>query len=213
MIVSCPACSTRYLVEPSALGPEGRVVRCAKCEHSWYHSPPDDMPHQVDLSVPPAGSVLIPARPNAAARSSSGAGLPLLLLVLLALGLAGGYFLRDRIVAEWPQTAEIYKLLHVSTNVVGAGLELANVKFTIQDVSGEPVMQVQGNIFNRTDKDIAVPTLQAELQDSSGMALRDWTFSVDQTTIRAGETISFQTETKNPPAEKKNLIITFVAGS
>jgi hypothetical protein len=170
------------------------------------------MPHEVDLSVPPAGSVPLPARPKAAARGSSGAGLPLLLVVLVALGAAGGYFFRDRIVAEWPQTAQIYKLLHVPTNALGAGLELANVKYITQDVSGEPVMQVQGNIFNRTDKDIVVPMLQVELQDNSGMALRDWTFNVDQPKIRPGETIDFHTETKNPPVEASKLAITFVAG-
>jgi predicted Zn finger-like uncharacterized protein len=106
MIVSCPACSTRYLVEPSALGSDGRVVRCVKCEHSWYQAPPDDMPHQVDLAIPLAGSVPLPPRPRAAPGGSRGAGLPVLILVLRALAVAGGYFVRERIVAEWPKTAQ-----------------------------------------------------------------------------------------------------------
>src|SRR5450755_3191907 len=67
MIVSCPACTTRYLLEPAALGASGRTVRCAKCEHSWHQGPPDDMPREVDLAIPPAGSVPLPGRPRAAA--------------------------------------------------------------------------------------------------------------------------------------------------
>ncbi len=41
MIIACPACSTRYVVPDSAIGLEGRTVRCAKCKHSWFQEGPD----------------------------------------------------------------------------------------------------------------------------------------------------------------------------
>jgi len=40
MIVRCPICSTSYQVDPRALGPNGRMVRCAQCSHTWHQAPP-----------------------------------------------------------------------------------------------------------------------------------------------------------------------------
>lgn len=50
MIIACPACSTRYAVPDSAIGAEGRTVRCAKCRHSWFQDGP-----VLDLAEMPPG--------------------------------------------------------------------------------------------------------------------------------------------------------------
>ena len=40
MIVSCPACATRFSLDAALLGDAGRNVRCAKCAHKWKQLPP-----------------------------------------------------------------------------------------------------------------------------------------------------------------------------
>ena len=36
MILTCPACDTKYVVKDGAIPPGGRQVRCASCKHSWH---------------------------------------------------------------------------------------------------------------------------------------------------------------------------------
>ena len=42
MILSCPSCQARYLVNPVQLGGAGRRVKCARCHHVWYEERPAD---------------------------------------------------------------------------------------------------------------------------------------------------------------------------
>src|SRR5690606_34642422 len=51
--IACPACATRYVVPDSAIGAEGRTVRCAKCRHSWFQEGPAQAPPE---TAPPAAA-------------------------------------------------------------------------------------------------------------------------------------------------------------
>ena len=61
MILTCPACQKKYLVPDSAIGGEGRQVRCAACRHSWFEAPREYTLMSDEISVPSAP----PAPPSA----------------------------------------------------------------------------------------------------------------------------------------------------
>ena len=50
MILTCPACDTKYVVKDGAIPPQGRQVRCASCKHSWHQEP------ELTLAEPAMGS-------------------------------------------------------------------------------------------------------------------------------------------------------------
>lgn len=62
MIIACPACATRYVVPDSAIGVDGRTVRCAKCRHSWFQDGPTiatpPATQEPPLAPPPAAPVM-----------------------------------------------------------------------------------------------------------------------------------------------------------
>ena len=58
MILTCPACDTKYVVKDGAIPAGGRQVRCASCKHSWHQNPggPIEEPiseGMVDFGGPP----------------------------------------------------------------------------------------------------------------------------------------------------------------
>ncbi|MCA3254352.1 MAG: zinc-ribbon domain-containing protein, partial [Alphaproteobacteria bacterium] len=44
MIIACPSCGKRYQLADSAIGPEGRKVRCAACGETWHATRPEPAP-------------------------------------------------------------------------------------------------------------------------------------------------------------------------
>jgi predicted Zn finger-like uncharacterized protein len=53
MQIHCPKCQTSYDIRADSLGPEGRKVRCIRCESVWFVEPPQAL---IAAPAPPAMS-------------------------------------------------------------------------------------------------------------------------------------------------------------
>jgi predicted Zn finger-like uncharacterized protein len=111
MILTCSSCGTRYLIDPAQLGDSGRVVRCAKCGHSWVQAPSGDRAPAPDLTPSPTSNVVsgnlpVPARPRKKRLPVlTWLGLSAVVLVAVAAAVQG----RDAIVEQWPYAERLYR--------------------------------------------------------------------------------------------------------
>lgn len=217
MILTCPACATRYLTDPALLGAAGRVVRCAKCGHSWMQVPPADMPRRVDVPIPPRMETAetraqLPARLTARPRRIAGGfavGLLALVAVVLAIAVGSAYLWREWIVTELPLAKGLYDLVGIRAVPLGAGLEFSNLKFERRQIDGTDSIIIEGELFNTTSEPQSVPTLKATLQDEAGRWLSDWTFGLGRPVLESGETVTFKVTKQNPPAATRKLSVAF----
>jgi len=151
MIVTCPACSTRYLVDEQNLGATGRMVRCSQCGHSWYEAPPAGEKLRVDLSEPEAPPPLpgerrglpVVTRPR---RSGGGWGktLAILFLAVAVLGAGAAAFAileRARIMAHVPATRPYYARLE---SLLSSPLQIFQRQPNLQPLLQERPDQTQG---------------------------------------------------------------------
>ena len=208
MIVSCPACESRFEVDQEQLGYDGRVVRCGKCGNCWHQMPENDPRAAVAEAPPP------PPRRRAAPppKKKSRATLIGWLLLLLLVGsvVAGGWFQRQQIVEKFPQLADVYTLLGVPVEPPGPVFKLSDVALGRDVVEGETVITVRGVVANISERKQEVPALRAQLTNEAGEVLTEWTFEAPQQELDAGGAVAFETETRNPPEGARDLNISIV---
>lgn len=221
MILTCPECSTRYVVDPAAIGASGRTVRCSRCGHSWAEPPPPDLPRSVpppqlpplehdDPPVrrrPPRGTNL-PALPS---EKRSRAPTVLWILVFLVFGgaISAAVWYRDLIMARVPATETMYDLVGLGPEPPGAGLQLADVASKISTKDDKRVISISGFVVNISDKARVVPEMLGLVYDKNGKIIHQWRFAAPSPKLLIKERVPFSTELVDPPENGARVNVTF----
>jgi predicted Zn finger-like uncharacterized protein len=236
MILACPACSTRFALDASALGPGGRRVRCGSCGHVWHQPAPqaesanDPLPALfADASTkeaapavaapvvgeaPPAPPIPAP-RAAAATRKRTGAGgLAWSVLALVVIVVAGGALVgKDAILEGFPQTERFYAMVGLTEPQVGAGLELRKVSWKRERAGDVSVLLIEGEVANVSREVRPVPKIRGAILGSGNRELSYWLFAPPEPKLLPGESVRFKTELRNPPDGAERLTMNFARES
>ncbi|MGE0153412.1 MAG: DUF3426 domain-containing protein [Reyranellaceae bacterium] len=213
MIVTCPNCSARFMVDASALGPTGRQVRCGRCKEAWFQGPAEPDALRLEETVPEfiirprtPGSNL-PALKPPPRRNLRSFGWVLLMLLLIG-ALAVAWYNRDTLAARVKGLDSLIDgIFGPGTLGTGAVLEIPpeRIDFTREGTA----LVVKGIIVNASDTEREVPPLELILGAARGGTVGTHSFTAKSPRIAAKGTIEYETRIENVPAAAETMTVRF----
>lgn len=190
MILTCPSCAARFVVDPRAIGSAGRKVRCGKCKNEWVATAPlitlpaDVQPVHASSTLPPVRGASLPVPVKAPSdvpvwRSAAFGAVAALLIALPILTLRFSPYLAAN--AKAPAKEDTIN-----------GIALDGMPITrLRQQEGRPVLDIEGALINRSGKLQKAPILKARAKNARGQVVREWTIPLKATQLEVGQRLPF----------------------
>lgn len=220
MIITCPACKTRYMIKSDKLGLDPKVVRCAKCKKSWEVKP---VPvNSVEEDKPPLPPIARLDAPNLKEQQqelnnkikkrknivfSILCGFLIASIVMLVV-------LKDKIVDAKPEFATIYQLVGLDVKKdedLSSGLVITDVERVQEKAGDSTILIFSGKIKNQSEVEVPVPTVKVQLFNEDGILLDDWSAQGEKKTLKPNESTIWTCRFYDPPLNQISQFKTFFA--
>ncbi|MFN4310277.1 MAG: zinc-ribbon domain-containing protein [Ferrovibrio sp.] len=171
---------------------------------------PDEVLNRRRARLAEAGVQRPPSKPR---KQRSWAWLGWLLLFALLGGAGyGGYAKRAELIAFYPPLAKLYQAVGLPVETAEwLGLELHGLKSATILEGGQTRIAVSGDVVNVGDIERPLPALRVAMRGAGGQELASYTLQLEQSSIAAGEKLSFDVKLPAPREEVTDLEVAFAS--
>ena len=204
MIIACENCKAKYLVTPSSLGVQGRSVKCAKCNNTWFAKPDLEEIIKIEKTINESKPALKAEnfKLPVIAKKRVPIFLKVIPVILLLLIMVSSSIFFPEFVSKVPVFRDFYvKLGAFSTE----GLSLQDIAIRkIETISGKNLL-IRGAVYNASNKNKQIPHIRLIFYTKEEETLKIIEVPLQVGFIKAGENYELS-YTISPLSERAEFI-------
>lgn len=194
MILTCPNCTTRFLLSAQALAPDGRTVKCSNCEQEWFETPDEGeldggshdegdssdtyltQEHEdIPDAIKPFNEYVEEHQQNddgtdeQSKTKEGGRVAGYLAAAVVGVAVFGALLaFKPAVYSAFPASAGFYHMLGSDISVPGERLVFDRVKV---NALNEQAILIEGTILNKTSEEQILRPIEASIRNEAGKVI------------------------------------------